>query len=39
MGPMAAIIIGGLASSTLLNLWLLPAILLSFGHFERDDVG
>ncbi|MGD0958302.1 MAG: efflux RND transporter permease subunit [Methylomonas sp.] len=33
MGPMAAIIIGGLASSTLLNLLLLPAILLRFGRF------
>lgn len=35
MGPMAAIIIGGLASSTLLNLLLLPAMLLRFGKFER----
>jgi Cu/Ag efflux pump CusA len=34
MGPMAAIIIGGLASSTLLNLLLLPAILLRFGRFS-----
>ncbi len=34
MGPMAAIIIGGLASSTLLNLLLLPAILLRFGRFD-----
>ena len=33
MGPMAAIIIGGLASSTLLNLLLLPAILLRYGRF------
>ncbi len=37
MGPMAAIIIGGLASSTALNLLLLPAILLRFGRFERDE--
>ena len=36
MGPMAAIIIGGLASSTLLNLLLLPVILLRFGRFETD---
>ncbi|WAR45843.1 efflux RND transporter permease subunit [Methylomonas rapida] len=36
MGPMAAIIIGGLASSTVLNLLLLPAILLRFGRFERE---
>ncbi len=35
MGPMAAIIIGGLVSSTLLNLLLLPVILLRYGKFER----
>ena len=35
MGPMAAIIIGGLISSTLLNLLLLPAILLRYGRFEK----
>jgi len=35
MGPMAAIIIGGLASSTLLNLLLLPGILLRFGKFKH----
>ncbi len=35
MGPMAAIIIGGLASSTLLNLLLLPAILQRYGRFEQ----
>jgi CzcA family heavy metal efflux pump len=34
MGPMAAIIIGGLASSTLLNLLLLPALLLRYGKFN-----
>ncbi len=34
MGPMAAIIIGGLASSTLLNLLLLPLMLLRFGKFS-----
>ncbi len=34
MGPMAAIIIGGLASSTLLNLLLMPIILLRFGRFQ-----
>ena len=33
MGPMAAIIVGGLVSSTLLNLLLLPAILLRYGQF------
>ncbi|MEY4211438.1 MAG: hypothetical protein RLZ92_1819, partial [Pseudomonadota bacterium] len=36
MGPMAAIIVGGLASSTLLNLLLLPAILLRYGRFEKN---
>jgi Cu/Ag efflux pump CusA len=35
MGPMAAIIIGGLTSSTLLNLCLLPAILLKYGVFSK----
>jgi len=34
MGPMAAIIIGGLVSSTILNLVLMPAVLLKFGRFE-----
>jgi Cu/Ag efflux pump CusA len=35
MGPMAAIIVGGLASSTVLNLLLLPTILWRYGKFER----
>lgn len=39
MGPMAAIIVGGLLSSTLLNLLLLPAIMLRFGRFERPAGG
>jgi len=34
MGPMAAIIIGGLASSTVLNLLLLPGLLLRYGKFK-----
>lgn len=34
MGPMAAIIIGGLASSTALNLLILPALLLRYGRFR-----
>ncbi|MFQ5660983.1 MAG: efflux RND transporter permease subunit [Gammaproteobacteria bacterium] len=34
MGPMAAIIIGGLASSTLLNLLIMPTIMLKFGSFK-----
>lgn len=37
MGPMAAIIIGGLASSTVLNLLILPAIMLKFGRFYREE--
>lgn len=37
MGPMAAIIIGGLTTSTLLNLLLLPAMLLRFGRFESKN--
>jgi len=38
MGPMAAIIIGGLATSTLLNLLILPTVLLRWGRFgaRRD---
>ena len=35
MGPMAAIIVGGLASSTVLNLVLLPTILWRYGTFAR----
>ncbi|MDO9107217.1 MAG: efflux RND transporter permease subunit [Methylovulum sp.] len=35
MGPMAAIIIGGLVSSTILNLLLLPILLLRYGAFKR----
>lgn len=34
MGPMAAIIIGGLVSSTVLNLSLLPIVLLRYGRFK-----
>ncbi|WP_459993162.1 efflux RND transporter permease subunit [Methylosoma difficile] len=36
MGPMAAIIIGGLASSTGLNLLLLPGLLVRFGRFKTN---
>ena len=32
-GPMAIVILGGLATSTLLNLLILPALALRFGHF------
>ena len=34
-GPMATIIVGGLLTSTVLNLLVLPTILLHFGRFER----
>lgn len=34
-GPMATIIVGGLATSTLLNLLVLPTILLHYGRFVR----
>ncbi len=33
-GPMATIIVGGLITSTLLNLLILPSILYHFGRFE-----
>jgi CzcA family heavy metal efflux pump len=36
-GPMAIIIVGGLATSTLLNLLVLPALLLHFGRFAAPD--
>jgi CzcA family heavy metal efflux pump len=35
MGPMASIIIGGLTTSTILNLLILPAFLLAFGSFNK----
>jgi CzcA family heavy metal efflux pump len=34
MGPMAAIIIGGLVSSTILNLLIMPVIMLRYGRFS-----
>jgi Cu/Ag efflux pump CusA len=34
-GPMAIVILGGLVSSTTLNLLLLPALALRFGRFEQ----
>ncbi len=36
MGPMAAIIIGGLASSTILNLLILPCIMFHFGGYKKS---
>lgn len=35
MGPMAGIIIGGLASSTILNLLIMPTVMVRFGRFDR----
>ena len=32
-GPMAVVILGGLATSTLLNLLVLPTLALRFGRF------
>ncbi|HEY8118803.1 MAG TPA: efflux RND transporter permease subunit [Methylophilaceae bacterium] len=36
-GPMATIIVGGLVTSTILNLLILPTIMLHFGRFERQE--
>ncbi|WP_454830196.1 efflux RND transporter permease subunit [Paraburkholderia xenovorans] len=35
-GPMAIVILGGLATSTLLNLIVLPTLAQRYGRFERD---
>ena len=35
-GPMATIIVGGLITSTMLNLLILPTIMLHFGRFEKQ---
>jgi CzcA family heavy metal efflux pump len=37
MGPMASIIIGGLISSTILNLLVLPSIMLRYGKFTKAE--
>jgi len=37
-GPMAAVILGGLITSTLLNLLVLPALALRFGRFEKESL-
>jgi Cu/Ag efflux pump CusA len=34
-GPMALVILGGLVTSTALNLLVLPTLALRFGRFER----
>jgi CzcA family heavy metal efflux pump len=36
-GPMAMIIIGGLFTSTVLNLLILPTVLLNYGDFKKTD--
>jgi CzcA family heavy metal efflux pump len=36
-GPMATIIVGGLVTSTILNLLILPTIMLHFGRFEKHE--
>ncbi|MEA2463180.1 MAG: hypothetical protein QOJ98_927, partial [Acidobacteriota bacterium] len=38
-GPMAIVILGGLVTSTLLNLLVLPALALRFGRFSFEDAG
>ena len=35
-GPLAIVILGGLTTSTLLNLLVLPALSLRFGRFEKN---
>ena len=35
-GPMAIVILGGLITSTILNLIVLPTLALRYGRFERD---
>ena len=37
-GPMAIVILGGLVTSTLLNLLVLPTLALRYGRFERQPV-
>ncbi len=36
-GPMALVILGGLVTSTLLNLLLLPSLALRYGRFGEKD--
>jgi CzcA family heavy metal efflux pump len=37
--PMAVVILGGLVTSTVLNLFLMPALYLAFGHSRTPSVG
>ena len=36
-GPMALVILGGIVTSTALNLFVLPTLTLRYGRFERKD--
>jgi len=36
-GPMAVVILGGLVTSTVLNLLVLPTLAVRYGRFERTD--
>jgi CzcA family heavy metal efflux pump len=38
-GPMAIVILGGLVTSTALNLLVLPTLALRYGRFERAELG
>jgi Cu/Ag efflux pump CusA len=37
--PLAVVILGGLVTSTILNLFLIPALYLQFGKSKRDAIG
>ena len=37
--PLAVVILGGLVTSTILNLFLMPALYLRFGKSRRDSIG
>jgi CzcA family heavy metal efflux pump len=37
-GPLATIIVGGLVTSTILNLLILPTVLLHFGKFDKQEI-
>jgi len=36
-GPMAIVILGGLITSTALNLWVLPTLALKYGRFGKKE--
>jgi Cu/Ag efflux pump CusA len=37
-GPMAIVIVGGLVTSTLLNLLVLPTLALRYGDFRKEEI-